>query len=217
MNLQFRVLRDITSPVFSEVVSMYNELFPANERQPLEVFAERIVSGKTELILAERDRQLQGFALWWNLDQSDFALLDYLAVRKDLHGGGIGSQLLHITAAKAAQYGKDLVIEAERPGEGANWQEREKRIRFYMRQGAFVLKGVRYVLPPLDGSHPTNMVFMAVPQAAKKVYPGKAIMALIRQIYSEVYFMPDNDPLLKSVIADIPEMVEISNAPMAGC
>jgi GNAT superfamily N-acetyltransferase len=214
MNLEFCFLKDKTSDRYKAVVAIYLDLFPVNERQPLAVFEERITSGKTELLIAVNESRVLGFAVLWNFEQSDFALLDYLAVDKNWQGRRVGYGLMQEIVRKAASWGKDLVIEIERPGEGKNQRERENRLQFYLRNDARILNKVSYLLPAFDGSNPVPMVLMVVQQKGKAHYSGKEIKALIQHIYSLVYQKTENDAALLSCILTVPETVELTNVLM---
>lgn len=212
MNLKFSLLTDTNSGLFQEVLSIYQDMFPASERQPLDVVKERIDSGKTVLLIAELNDHVVGFAVLWNFDRSDFALLDYLAVDEKWRNLKIGSAIMAVIKQMASDWGKDLILEIERPGEGCNQLEREKRLRFYLQNGSSILKDVLYLLPALDGTVPTAMLLLATPVAEKEFYSGEEITALIREMYAQVYRKETDDGDLQSFIYLIPEQVELTTA-----
>lgn len=212
MNLEFRLLTDTKSRKYKEAIAIYLDLFPANERQSVDVIDERIVSGKTELLIAEINDSVVGFAILWNFENLDFALLDYFAVDRNLHGAGIGSGLMQEVKKRVAAWGKGLIIEIERPGEGDNSLMREKRLRFYLQSGALILNNVPYLLPALDGTFATAMLLMAIPHIPQNSYSGKEIKALIQTIYARAYKKESDDEELQSFIHLVPEKVELTTA-----
>lgn len=212
MTVKFSKLKETGGALFEEVASVYEELFPENERQPLETIKTRIDSRKTELLLALYENRVVGFAITWSFEQSAFALLDYLAVHRDWQGKGVGPALMDEVRQSAKEQSKDLILEIERPGEGENQQQRAARLRFYLRCGAFILRDVPYLLPALQGTVPTPMILMTIPANTSAEYSGQTIKQLIRQIYLEVYNRNGDDKLLHSFIHSVPEIVELTKS-----
>ncbi|MGL4500186.1 MAG: hypothetical protein ACRCU2_14065, partial [Planktothrix sp.] len=85
----------------------------------------------------------------------------------------------------------------------------ERRIQFYQNNGAKLLQSVRYVLPPLSGDVPTEMLLMMVPAELGGQLPGKQVKQLIEQVYQEMYDRPSDDALLRSFIEEVPDVVEL--------
>jgi GNAT superfamily N-acetyltransferase len=127
----------------------------------------------------------------WPIEGTSFVLLDYLAVRKDMRGRGLGTIFLKNALELNDTPEKHLLMEVEDPTVGDDREQRKKRISFYRRSGARTMSGVRYLLPPL-GSGPTKMVRLA-----------------ICSIYKGLYGRPGDDPLLNSFIDEVPETVEL--------
>lgn len=210
MNPEFSLLINTNSSKFDEVLVIYRDVFPASERQPIDVLKDRIVSGKTILLLAEVKECVVGFAMLWNFEHSDFALLDYLGVRKDWQAMKIGQKIMNEVKCLSLGWNKDLILEIERPGEGDNREDRERRLRFYQQSGALILNNVQYLLPALDGTVPTDMLLMAIPNTPQNFYSGKEVKALIQTIYALVYKKESDSEELQSFIHCIPEKVELT-------
>jgi len=210
MNPEFSLLTNTNSSKFEEVLAIYLDVFPASERQCVDVVKERIASGKTILLIAEVNECVVGFAILWNLEHSDFALLDYLGVDRKLQQMGIGPAIMDEVKRMSSNWGKDLILEIEHPGEGDNREDRKRRLRFYLKSGALILKDVPYLLPALDGTVPTAMLLLTIPTAEKKFYSGAEITALIRDIYGRVYKKESDDADLQLFIHLIPERIELT-------
>ena len=204
------MLKDTNGKEFSDVLAIYEELFPSNERQPVDVFEKRIMTGQTELLIVTEEKQALGFAVLWNFTYSNFALLDYFAVNRKRQGAGIGTILMQEVKKQVTGWGKDLIIEIERPGEGDNLLMREKRLRFYLQSGARILNNVPYLLPTLDGTVPTAMLLMAIQQIPQKFYSGNEIKAVIQTIYARAYKKESDSEELQSFIHLVPEKVELT-------
>jgi hypothetical protein len=104
---------------------------------------------------------------------------------------------------------KYLILEVENPKYGDNKKQREKRVEFYKRHGAEEMKDVRYILPPLSGNTPTEMILMVLPEYGNGKIPGTLVKKIIIQIYKDLYNRNEDDPLLSLFIPKIPSVVEL--------
>lgn len=80
---------------------------------------------------------------------------------------------------------------------------------FYKANGARELKGVLYMLPPLTGTVPTEMILMTLSQNMEDELQGDSVRKIIVQIYWELYGRKSDDPLLNSFIDNVPPKVAL--------
>jgi hypothetical protein len=113
---------------------------------------------------------------------------------------------MHPVLKKNQQY---FILEAEHPGYGDNRDQRQSRLAFYKRNGARLLKDVRYVLPPLQGLTPTEMVLMVFPDYKEGKIAATVVQNLIAQIYRELYHQEAKDSLLGSSVYDNNGQIEL--------
>lgn len=73
-----------------EVFKIYQNSFPANERQTLETLKIRLKEKKEVLFAAKINNEMVGIGFLFDLLGSDFLLLDYLAVKQNHRGKQIG-------------------------------------------------------------------------------------------------------------------------------
>ena len=71
------------------------------------------------------------------------------------------------------------------------------------------MKNVRYILPPLSGDSPTEMILMILPEYNDGVIQGRLVKTIVIQIYKELYDRNDNDSLLNSFIYYIDSTVKL--------
>lgn len=197
-------------PYYTPVITLYQNSFPACERQPESRVYERTLQGIYQITGALIDGKLAGMAICRDLKASSFILLDYLAIDHNQQGQSIGSQLFsHLV--KNLPDNKHLLMEVEDPRLGENQNERIKRVQFYIKNGAFILEDVNYLLPSLDGSSPTPMWLMIAPGTKESTLPRQIVRQLINQLYNENYLLED-EYLLNIVTKDMPETIKLSNA-----
>jgi len=203
-------VKSIKDPLFTEAMGIYEASFPRNERHALSVIEERMDRKLYRLFIGQKDGQTVLMALFYPLKGSQFVLFDYMAVAPSHRDKGLGTQFLKGMSSIVGLGKRHLLLEVEDPRSGDNTDQRRKRIEFYMRQGAQELKGVRYIMPPLFGSTPTDMVLMVWPMFREGKIAGPTVRALILQVYRELYNRNEKDPLLNSFIKDVPSVVQLT-------
>ena len=202
---------DTRDSVFERVMHIYTESFPDNERQTRDTLEERIHSGRETLSVAFLKDEPVGFSLVWTLKNLAFDLLDYLAVREASRGSGYGSQIFRETAQRVFHAGRSIVIEVEDPDYGDDSDRKRRRIEFYMRNGAAILEGFSYILPPLDGTRPIRMrLLFFLNEDKRRGMEMRELGNLIRRIYKDVYGRDGDDPYLQEMIMNLPVEPKLS-------
>ncbi len=202
-------LTDINHPDFQGALRIYLDSFPPCERQPLEILETRLSNQLYQWFVTKWENQVVGIALLYPLKPTDFIVLDYLGTDQHYRSRGIGGTLMSYIVDWVKSQQKSLLIEVENPLFCEDSQQAERRIRFYQNNGAKVLRSVRYVLPPLSGDVPTEMLLMMVPAELGGQLPGTRVKQLIEQVYHEMYDRPSPDALLQSFIEDVPDVVQL--------
>ncbi len=145
----------------ADVLAIYEEAFPANERVPTAVLAAELGRSRHCLVLRSEGRVV-AFASVIPL-APDTQFLEYLAVRRGVRGGGHGARMVdHLRAQGAA-----VLLEVEDPAEpGLTPDEvhvRERRIAFYAAHGGAPAPfGLGYHPPSFDGSPTSRLVVYAL-------------------------------------------------------
>lgn len=210
MGTEFYKIEDLSDARYDQAMEIYIQSFPPNERQNINLVRERIQSGVSDLYVGTRFNEVICFGMLWNFKSIDFVLLDYMAVKENFRGMKIGSELFQYLCDSVTRINKSFVFEVEHPAFGFNKREREKRINFYLKNGAFILDNFTYLLPPLHDSSPTEMILMVYPPGKKKEYSHKEIKELVISLYNDLYQRNSKDNLLQSFINTIPETITIS-------
>ncbi len=139
-------IRELTS---SEIREIYNTRmtrdFPSDELKPLEMI-EGAIAGDAYIcygILEEREILGYAFMAYARVPQGRIYLYDYLGIREDVRGTGIGGVLLHQLPGRLPEP-VCIMAEVENPDYAETEEERalqKRRIAFYKRNG-FVDTGV---------------------------------------------------------------------------
>ncbi|MEO5331721.1 MAG: GNAT family N-acetyltransferase [Magnetococcus sp. YQC-5] len=207
--IEFLTLKDINSSHFKEMMEIYLNSFPENERHPDKIIANRIASGKEICYIGVQTSKVVFMALLWPLNGTDFILIDYLATKKENRQSGLAKSFINYIKQKSIKDSKNLILEVEDPKFGTNTNEREKRITFYRKLGFKQFADIKYILPPLQGDQETQMLLMVFQSFPSEFIDGKQAIELISRIYSELYGISKDSQLLKQIKDTINEQVRI--------
>ncbi|SDF01649.1 Acetyltransferase (GNAT) domain-containing protein [Blastococcus aurantiacus] len=145
----------------ADVLAIYEEAFPANERVPTAVLAAELGRSRTCLVLRSEGRVVAFASLIPLAEDTHF--LEYLAVRSGARGGGYGARMVE----QIRTLGVAVLFEVEDPAEpGLTTDEvrsRERRIAFYAANGGAPAPfGLCFHPPSFDGSPTARMVVHAL-------------------------------------------------------
>jgi len=209
--LSFHQILDINDIHFANAINIYNESFPSNEKQPISIIKKRITEASSNLFVGILNDKVVCMALLWNFIDLEFVLLDYMAVDKEYRNNKLGTRLFKFLTNTINNYNKFMVIEVENYLFGNNKVFRKKRINFYLRNGAYVLNEIPYILPSLDDTIPTEMILMISPKYEKDMIGYEKIEKLIKRIYIDLYGKTENDNLLVSILKNTPKKITLNN------
>ena len=210
---KFSQVKDTNTTQFTQAIDIYTQSIPATERQTVDTIKERITSGKETLYIGEKDGKISMMALLYPLEGTQFVLLDYMAVKEEHRKHGVGSEFLKNINEITGLKNKLFICEVEDPKIGSEQEQetRQRRVYFYRKNGAKILKHVQYVLPPLQGNTPTDMILLVISKNDRVVWlAGEAIKEAVVQIYSELYGRNESDPLLSPVLESIQPKVDLT-------
>lgn len=124
--------------------------FPKNEVRPYSM-VKKLANEKLYIAYgAYCNNKLVAYATFFNLPESPVVLLDYLAVQPQYRGTGIGSSFFSEfkgIVKKEFPYSSVIAIECENPQFATSTKDkatREKRINFYIRNGAVITQSTLY-------------------------------------------------------------------------
>jgi GNAT superfamily N-acetyltransferase len=207
--IKFINIQQTESDWFTKAIEIYKEAFLSSERHSEEVITTRVKNGNELLFVGLENNEVVFMALLWDLIGTEFMLFDYLAAHKDFRSKGYGTDFLKFITPWVQQREKQFLLEVEDPAFGKNIEQRLKRVQFYERNGAKTLKGVNFLLPPINGSVPKEMLLMIMPSKEGLRLASKQIEKAIIQIYNEVYGRGEDDDLLKKILSDFPKEIKL--------
>ena len=211
MEIIYHEISNTSDIRYTEALQIYLDSFPANERQPLAVIKHRITIGFSKLYVGIHRNEIVCIALMYHFNNSDFVFLDYMAVVEKFRNHKIGGSFFSYLLEKVVVVHKFLLMEVENYHFGTNTEQRKKRINFYIRNGAYLLKDTLYLLPSLDHTNPTEMSLMIAPKYVTNTLTKPDIETIFRLLYFELYEKEESNALLQSMIKKIPATVYLVN------
>lgn len=131
-------LKDIGIDKFKkEVYSYYLEIFPEDERKPLELIQSSYEKQYTKIIEILYKNEMVGFMVLNRVKDKGYAVLDYLAILPQYRNSKFGTKALQILLEQEKE-NSGIFIEIEKVGLGKDAEEnllREKRKNFYEKVG----------------------------------------------------------------------------------
>ena len=167
---------------------IYEESFPAHEREPAAVIATSLRQSVGVALRVRVDNVTGGLATLHLLREPAAVFLVYLAVAEQWRCREIGGQLFRA----AWHEGKARLRATGRQPTGMVWEvdpkagDGERRMAFFRRHGGAVLTRP-YWQPPIDGKGPVPLQLMFKPAAGGAVPEVSLVEALVRAIYFEKY------------------------------
>lgn len=131
-------LKDIDIEEFKKnVYSYYLEIFPEDERKPLELLKYSYQKGYTTIIKILYKNKMAGFMLLNRLKNKSYAILDYLAILPQYRNNKIGTKAMKILLEQQKEC-RGIFVEIEKVGLGKDEEDnllRGKRKNFYKKLG----------------------------------------------------------------------------------
>ena len=207
--VKFCEVKDVLSDEFKEAMRIYINTFPENIRRPVAFIEMEIKGDKTRLIIGRIDDKIVSMALLCPLKGTSFVLGDYLAIREEYQSQGIGEHFLKniFSIIDDIQF-EYLLGEVESPYIEQD-KSKMRRVNFFKRLGMKELKDVRYILPPLQGTSPTEMILMVFSKMEENRLIGDEVRNIIIRIFSEIYNRDEDDEILALNLKGIPDLIRL--------
>jgi len=190
--MSVRRVASSAEPAFNALLRIYTASIAASERKSAKQLAEMIARPEYCFLVAMRGTAAVGFAIAAELRGTDAALLEYMAVKREERGRGIGALLFRAMTELPQFAGRFLLIEVDSTREDAtDCEERARRKAFYARLGARELGGVRYHMPRVAEAEPPEMELMVFGAELPVRIEKTRVRAWVESLYAQVYGVKD--------------------------
>ncbi len=198
-------LTDSTDPRFTPLLDLYTAAFPPEERKSAAELRTMLRRSDYRFLLAQQNDEVLGLAVLFCSETTAIALLEYLAVRPEARGRGIGRWLFGQVVAATDTTQRPLLIEAESDrATTAGQLERRRRKQFYRSLGAREITGLRYLMPQVSTAPPPPLELMLHAQPAPATVSRDDLQRWLQTLYTEVYHQTSEDPRLHQMLEPLP-------------
>ena len=195
-NLRFLRVDQYYSRRFREAIQIYVAEFRSS-RLPVAKIRSLLRTGSYQLFVAQDAGRVVAMVLIWVCPQPAFIHLDYIAVKRERKGQGIGTAFyrwLIDRLGKLSPRARLLTLEVE-----------DDLLGFYRRSQTRVLHDVPYLFPAPHG--PIPMHLMVYDRRGRKTLGRAVVQAIIRALYQGIHNRGPDDTLLRSFISRVPRQV----------
>jgi ribosomal protein S18 acetylase RimI-like enzyme len=198
---------DLDAGALRGVEEIYDASFPVRQRMPFADIVASAAAGERLVVVLTEDGRPIGFGTVLPLRGLRTGYVEYVAVRDGWRDRGLGSTLWRELLDRAYRERglAAVVFEVEDPAEadGAEAEERRRRIRFYERLGAVRLPVRGFLAVNLDdtGTEPMHLMWASAVPGAEP--PRDDVGRLVRAVYVDGYELPVDSPLIAAAVASI--------------
>lgn len=203
------------SEEFQNAITLYTESFLPIERIPVESIVSMLKEDKNYHMYVTKIKDVTvGFSLLYVFGDLKIGFLAYMAVDQKYRGKNIGSQIFYHVfeeCKKLIDTPIGLLMEIQRSDVG-NVEEatkRKKRISFYSRLGANLLKDVNHFLIPQQGYDNLELVHLMIkPYGEMHSLTKKQVLEYINSIYKKIYRY-DKEDVIKKIEKNMPLKIDL--------
>jgi hypothetical protein len=207
--VKFEEVTDVSSEKFREAARIYIAAFPESKWRPVATMKELISSGRLRLIIGIVEDQVVFMSTLYPIRGTPFVLGDYITVADEYRGRGISRQFNEDVFCMISGLKFDyLLAEVEDPYLDSD-EQKTRRVNYYRRIGFKEMKGVRYSLPPYQGTSTMEMILMVLCWHGEVFLDGAEIRDIIARIFRELHNRDRNDPILTRNIEGVPDRIEL--------
>ena len=208
-SVNFYEIKDASSREFEAATEISIASFQENERRPVASIIEMLNCERCRLIVGDTGDCIVFMVLLYPLNGTSFLLRDYLATMEGYRSLGIGEAFLRYIFNEMKTMPFDhVLIQIENPHDSCD-EMKNRRLKFYKRLGMKELKGVRYILPPLQGTKTTDLTLMTNHREDELFLEGETVRNLVIRMFGELYDRYEGDELLMRTLESIPKLVRL--------
>jgi GNAT superfamily N-acetyltransferase len=211
--MQLLRVKDWNSRLYAEALAILREAIAPEAQLPEQRFSDLLGGGSYRLYAYAKADDVRGVALVYFSDDLRFAWLDYFAIRFDLRGLGLGSDLFREivrVASKQSPQPDWLLFEVDDDCGGDLQRESDckRRVEFYRRLGARVLENVRYKFPSAF-AEPIRMRLMACQLLPDASLSPHDLSQVVKQVFLNIHGRGNDDDLLRWFQQNLPDSIEM--------
>ena len=210
--MQLARVVDLGSLEFEQCMTILREAISPETQLPSEKLLHLVAGRKYQLFSYGDVQEVAGMALVYFPEGLPLIWLDYFAIRSDLRGQGLGSDLFREIARLASEHAPPLdwllfEVDDDRGEDPDRQVASERRIAFYNRLGARLLQNVSYRFPSAFGE-PVPMRLMAYRLRQAAILTPEMLRRAVADVFAHIHGRTTDDPLLQRFSEALPKEIE---------
>lgn len=196
---------------FDELYAIYSSSFPRSEQKQKEELLQMLCSADYTIFTTKIDSKIVGFCAVFHSSKTSFFLIEYMAVKSELRGVGVGRELfLHVKKQMAKAYGaKPLLVEIDSPDKkSTEWEIREKRERFYRKLGCRIIEPLDYILPIKSEERAPQMKLLLHHDELANI-SNKLLKEWLESLYVLIYGCQKDDERIGEMLLGAPKILKL--------
>jgi hypothetical protein len=209
-----RRIASTNDPSYLPLWNIYAEAIPKHEAKGPEEFSQLISRNDYSVLVFEESSHIVAFTMMFMPSDSNYALLEYMAVSKAARSTGVGSAAFQAAISQThlpLQY-EVVVIEVDSPREktAPDVAVRERRIEFYRRNGCQRVEGLHYLFPLVCEKPPPQMDLLVHLRGKPRPLSKSDFCNWITSIFVHVYGYESTDSRIKTMLNSLSHEITLS-------
>jgi ribosomal protein S18 acetylase RimI-like enzyme len=200
--IQLHRLHSAEDPAFHDLLRIYTASLPASERKPPEQLAAMLTRPEYLFLINSVNT---AFAIAICLDQTEAALLEYLAVDPAHRSRGAGSHLFTALTQRPELTNRTLIAEVDVPTDPTA----ARRKSFYRKLGCREIAHLTYLMPQVAETPPPPMHLLLYKHEPQTTIPKPQLQTWLECIYTEVYAQPIPNPRIDAMLTPLPDPIPL--------
>lgn len=180
--MEHKVINEWDESLWNEVEVIYEEAFPLEGKKSRDIIRRMFAKRMCQLHTLVSGAGIVGMALTGIDQKANALIIDYIAVRKDFRGKGLGRQLLELIKSWASSVAgcTGIIVEVE----SEPTEENLERIRFWERNGFHLTPYVhQYIWVP----EPYQAMYLNFDESNPLPEDGKTLFRSITRFHEKAY------------------------------
>lgn len=195
---------------------IYRDAIEPSEQKSQALLREHLGDRRYGFLVAEAEERVAGFAIMFIPEESDFWLLEYMAVDAALRSAGVGSELFRAAVDYAGQRVPDApgLLEVDAPHAQLPLSSPiRRRLSFYARKGCRLIDDLDYILPLSHAGLPPPMGLLLHGWRDRDAIGRATLERWLTTLYRDVYARPATDERLARMASRLSDRVGLVEIP----
>ena len=209
-DIAYRRIGPADAAAFEGLHTIYVDVFPLSERKPRDRLLAMLNTAAYVFIVGEAGGDVLCFAITRILEGAGAALLEYMGVRRDLQGKGLGGRTFRGVVGHPSLAGMTLLLEVEDERGLDPSGDEARRKAFYRDLGCREVAGLAYVMPTVADGAPPPMNILTHGAASGAPVARATLTGWLQAIYAQVYGRPRTDPAIAAMVSPLPNDITLT-------